>query len=44
MAEFKSDWNLLQSVPWYSAKYSANSGANRSPVGARDGGDLLTRK
>jgi hypothetical protein len=44
MAEFKHDWNLLQSVPVYSAR----NGANSSPVPAADsrhGSDmLLTRR
>ena len=41
MVEFKNDWNLLQSVP----TYSASSGANTAmPASSRSGNILLTRK
>jgi len=49
MVEFKSDWNLLHSVPTYSAKYSAKYGADPdaqaiSPDARRGGDTLLTRR
>jgi len=41
MVEFKSDWNLLQSVPVYRATYSANSAVSPAPLGTGHGGNML---
>jgi hypothetical protein len=49
MVEFKNDWNLLHSVPTYSAKYSAKYGADPdaqaiSPDARRGGDTLFSRR